>query len=227
VLSIGNRISAIVQHDAFAGVLLMSAAAAALAMDNSPLRWVYDAILTTPMIVQIGTGGIEKPLLLWINDGLMAIFFFLVGLEIKREVLQGRLASWTDAALPVAAAIGGMAVPAAIYTIINLGSPSTIDGWAIPAATDIAFALGLLALVGSGVPPALKVLADWVSAIGLDPLQYGTHSIRRTKATLIYRRTGNLRAVQLLLGHTKVESTVRYLGVEVDDALAIAEQIDI
>jgi Na+:H+ antiporter, NhaA family len=155
--AITSRISSIIHHDAFGGVLLMSAALAALVMDNSPLRWAYDAILTTPVIVQIGAGSIEKPLLLWVNDGLMAIFFFLVGMEIKREILEGQLSSWNQAALPIFAAAGGMLVPAAIYAIVNFDSPSTIDGWAIPAATDIAFALGLLALVGSRVPITLKI----------------------------------------------------------------------
>jgi len=152
-----NNLSAIIHHDAFGGILLMTAALAALVMDNSPLSSLYDAILTTPVVVQIGAGGIEKPLLLWINDGLMAVFFFLVGLEIKREILEGRLSTWNQSALPVFAAVGGMAIPALIYVAFNWGSPATLDGWAIPAATDIAFALGVLALVGSGVPPALKV----------------------------------------------------------------------
>jgi len=152
-----NNVSAIIHHDAFGGVLLMTAALAALVMDNSPLSSLYDALLTTPVVVQVGAGGIEKPLLLWINDGLMAVFFFLVGLEIKREILEGRLSTWNQSALPIFAAVGGMAIPALIYVMFNWGSPATLDGWAIPAATDIAFALGVLALVGSGVPPALKV----------------------------------------------------------------------
>jgi len=152
-----NNLSAIIHHDAFGGILLMTAALAALVMDNSPLSPLYDALLNTPVVVQVGSGGIEKPLLLWINDGLMAVFFFLVGLEIKREILEGRLSTWNQSALPVFAAVGGMAIPALIYVMFNWGNPSTLDGWAIPAATDIAFALGVLALVGSGVPPALKV----------------------------------------------------------------------
>ncbi len=143
--------------DAAAGLLLMFAAALALVLDNSPIAWLYDAILTTPVSVQIGTLAIDKPLLLWINDGLMAIFFFLIGLEIKRELIEGRLSSWTQAALPVAAAIGGVLVPAAIYVAINHDNPSGLSGWAIPAATDIAFALGVVALLGNRVPLALKV----------------------------------------------------------------------
>jgi len=154
---IGRRISQLLHHEAFGGVLLMLAAVAALALDNSPLYWLYDAMLGTPVVVQIGSLAIDKPLLLWINYGLMAVFFFLVGLEIKRELLTGRLSSWNQAALPVVAAVGGMAMPALIYVVLNLDDPVALNGWAIPAATDIAFALGVLALLGSRVPPALKL----------------------------------------------------------------------
>ena len=152
-----ERLAGLWRHEAAGGVLLMMAAASALLLDNSPLAWLYDGLLATPVVVQVGALLIDKPLLLWINDGLMAVFFFLVGLEIKRELLVGRLSSWQQAALPAIAAVGGMVVPAAIYLAIAGGDPTTAQGWAIPAATDIAFALGVLALLGSRVPAALKV----------------------------------------------------------------------
>jgi NhaA family Na+:H+ antiporter len=145
------------RHDAAVGVILLIAAVSALILDNSPLAYLYDQLLTTPVTVAIGAGSIDKPLLLWINDGLMAVFFFLVGLEIKREVLAGQLSSPAKAALPAVAALGGMVAPALIYVAFNAGDPTAINGWAIPAATDIAFALGLLALLGSGVPVSLKI----------------------------------------------------------------------
>ena len=145
------------RHESASGVILMLAAVLALVFDNSPLAWLYDGLLDTPLAIQVGALKIAKPLLLWINDGLMAIFFLLVGLEIKREVLEGELSSIDKAALPAVAAVGGMAMPAAVFVAINWGNAETLKGWAIPAATDIAFALGILALLGTRVPLALKV----------------------------------------------------------------------
>ena len=145
------------QQPAAGGIVLMGAAALALILDNSPLSGLYDSLLKMPVVIQVGALELNKPLLLWINDGLMAIFFFLVGLEIKREVLEGRLSNIREAGLPVIAALGGMAVPALIYIAINASDPTAIKGWAIPAATDIAFALGVLALLGLRVPVGLKV----------------------------------------------------------------------
>jgi NhaA family Na+:H+ antiporter len=145
------------QHEAAGGIVLIVAATLALILENSPLYWMYEALLGTPVAIQIGALSIDKPLLLWINDGLMAIFFFLIGLEIKREVVEGRLSSVGKAAFPVIAAMGGMLVPALIYVALNQGDPTALRGWAIPAATDIAFAVGILGLLGSRVPVALKV----------------------------------------------------------------------
>ena len=140
-----------------AGVLLMVATALALLVANSPLTDVYGYLLDVPLVVAIGQFAIDKPLLLWINDGLMAVFFLLIGLEVKREILEGQLSSRDQLVLPAIAAVGGFVVPALIYTLINWGNPETIEGWAIPAATDIAFALGVLMLLGSRVPLSLKM----------------------------------------------------------------------
>ena len=123
-------------------LLLVVAAAAALVVTNIGFAESYDYFLELPVSVQIGRIGLNKTLVHWINDGLMAIFFFLVGLEIKREVLQGNLSSREQITLPAMAALGGMVAPALIYAFFNLGNPETMRGWAIPAATDIAFALG-------------------------------------------------------------------------------------
>jgi len=139
------------------GITLMFAAALAVLLANSPLKDYYDLLLETPVQVRIGALDIAKPLLLWINDGLMAVFFFLVGLELKREMLEGELADKRNIILPGIGAIGGMAIPALFYVFFNYGDPVAMKGWAIPAATDIAFALGVLSLLGSRVPITLKV----------------------------------------------------------------------
>jgi len=139
------------------GIVLMAAAVLALVVSNSPLASYYDLLLTTPVVVAVGEFAIAKPLLLWVNDGLMAVFFFLVGLELKRELRDGELASRQQAVLPAMAALGGMAVPAGVYVFFNMGEPDALRGWAVPAATDIAFALGILSLLGPRVPLALKV----------------------------------------------------------------------
>lgn len=140
------------------GLVLMGVTVFALVIANSPLAAAYEALLSVPLAVSIGTFAIDKPMVLWINDGLMAVFFFLVGLELKREVLEGHLSSLRAASLPAVAAIGGMAAPAAVYAWFNWSDPAALNGWAIPAATDIAFALGILALVGPRIPSAAKAL---------------------------------------------------------------------
>lgn len=139
------------------GIILVGAAVLALIANNSPLSGLYDLFLDTPVEIRIGALNLAKPLLLWINDGLMAIFFLLIGLEVKREILDGQLSSLSQVALPGIAAVGGMVIPALIYVIFNMNNPSALNGWAIPAATDIAFALGILALLGSRVPLSLKL----------------------------------------------------------------------
>lgn len=160
-----QRIGEFLKLESASGLILMGAALLALLANNSPLSPWYDTLLSTTVAIQIGELEISKALLLWINDGLMAVFFFLVGLEIKRELVQGELSSFDKAALPAIAAIGGMAVPALIFAGINWGSPETLNGWAIPAATDIAFALGILMLLGNRVPLALKVMLLAVAII--------------------------------------------------------------
>jgi len=143
--------------EAASGILLLIAAIAAMIVENSPAKFLYDALLNTPVEVRVGAFEIAKPFLLWVNDGLMAIFFFLIGLEIKRELLAGELSDPSKMVLPVIAAIGGMAMPALIFSYINWGDAVAMKGWAIPSATDIAFALGVLALLGSRVPLSLKL----------------------------------------------------------------------
>ncbi|WP_038012783.1 Na+/H+ antiporter NhaA [Terasakiella pusilla] len=151
--------------DTAGGIVLIVAAFLALIINNSPLSSWYTALLDAPVIVKAGPLEINKPLLLWVNDGLMAIFFFLVGLEIKREVVKGELSSIDRAALPLIAAVGGMMIPALVFVGVNLSNPANLDGWAIPAATDIAFALGILALLGPRVPIALKVFLLGIAII--------------------------------------------------------------
>ena len=147
-------------------------------MANSPLRELYESVLAMTVRVQIGDLDLNKGLILWINDGLMAIFFFLIGLELKRELIEGELSHPSKLVLPGLGAIGGMAIPAVIYSICNWGNATAMQGWAIPAATDIAFALGILTLLGNRVPLSLKVflvslaIVDDIGAIIIIALFY-------------------------------------------------------
>jgi NhaA family Na+:H+ antiporter len=145
------------------GILLMIAAALALLLANTPLKSYYALLLDTPIEVRVGALKIAKPLLLWINDGLMTVFFFMVGLELKRELLEGELSDKRKIILPAIGAIGGMVVPALIYIYLTSGDPVAVKGWAIPAVTDIAFALGVLSLLGSRVPVGIKVFLTSVA----------------------------------------------------------------
>ncbi len=152
-----GTLARLVHHEAAPGVLLVLAALLAMFCANTPLADYYHLLLNTPASVTVGGVGITKPLLLWINDGLMAVFFFAVGLELKREFLHGDLRDRRAVLLPGMAALGGMFMPAVIYVLINAGDATALRGWAIPAATDIAFAVGVLALLGKRVPHSLRI----------------------------------------------------------------------
>ncbi|AKP34243.1 Na+/H+ antiporter NhaA [Yersinia aleksiciae] len=152
-----NMIRQFLRQEAAGGLILIFAAIVALLMANTPLQGIYQSFLDVPVSVKVASLDISKPLLLWINDGLMAVFFLVVGLEVKRELMEGSLAGRDKAVFPAIAALGGMLAPALIYLLFNGADEVTRQGWAIPAATDIAFALGVMALLGNRVPTGLKV----------------------------------------------------------------------
>ncbi|MEJ2374362.1 MAG: Na+/H+ antiporter NhaA [Pseudolabrys sp.] len=161
-----DAFTGLLRHEAAGGVVLGIATIAALAISNSPWRDFYTEFTRIPGTVDVGgLLVLHKPLVVWVNDLWMAVFFFLVGLEIKREFVEGELATASQAVLPAAAALGGMLVPAGIYALINAGDAVALSGWAIPAATDIAFALGIVMLLGSRVPTSLKVFLTAVAII--------------------------------------------------------------
>jgi len=146
-----------IKKESSAGALLIFVTIAALILSNSPFSNLYTSFLHIPIEIRIGSLQIDKHLYHWVNDGLMAVFFLLIGLEVKREVFEGHLSSWSQAALPGIAAIGGMAIPALVYVLFNYNDSFALKGWAIPTATDIAFALGILSLLGKRVPVSLKI----------------------------------------------------------------------
>jgi len=191
-------------------VLLMVAAVVAIVWANSPWAASYFAWLSAPLSVGVGGAALEKPILLWINDGLMGVFFFHVGLEIKRELLAGELSTARKAALPAIAAVGGMVVPACLYFAINAGLP-TARGWGIPMATDIAFALGVLALLGDRVPVGLKVfltalaIVDDIGAILVIALFY-TEDLAVTSLAIGL----GLYAIAIALNRAHVRSPIAY-----------------
>ena len=152
-----RRIQTFFQSEAAGGVLLLLFASMAILLANTSFNQRYFGFLDTPISVQFGAFSIAKPLLMWVNDGFMAVFFVLVGMEVKREMLEGSLSSYQQAIFPAIAAIGGMVVPALIYFMVAQGTPEIYSGWAIPMATDIAFAIGIVALLGKRVPLPLKV----------------------------------------------------------------------
>lgn len=153
----GSMIRDFLQKESAGGILLMISAALAMIIANTFLEPYYQLLLTTPVTVGVGKLLIAKPLLLWINDGLMAVFFFLVGMELKREIVEGELSDIRKIILPGIGAVGGMLFPALIFVAFNYQDPTNLQGWAIPAATDIAFALGILSLLGKRVPLSVKV----------------------------------------------------------------------
>lgn len=157
MINTGRYIRDFFRQESFAGLLLMMTALLAILISNSPFRFFYDALLDTPVAIQVGALEIAKPLLLWVNDGLMVIFFFLIALELKREFLTGELSKPQNIILPAVGAIGGMSVPALFYLFFNRHDPIALQGWAIPTATDIAFVLGILGLLGSRIPVSLKI----------------------------------------------------------------------
>ncbi len=204
------------------GIVLMAAAVLAMLVANSPFAPAYNDFLALPVVVTVGGAGVAKPMLLWINDGLMAIFFLLIGLELKREMREGHLASLRQASLPIAAAIGGLIVPALIYVTINRGDAVALNGWAIPAATDIAFALGVLALLGSRVPTALKAfllsiaILDDLMAIVIIALFYTSRL--STDALIV---AGALVAVLALMNRLGVRKSAAYILIGVPLWLAV------
>ncbi len=152
-----NIIDEFIQKESASGILLIFVTILALILSNTAMSPLYESFLNIPMEIHIGALHLDKTLYLWVNDGLMAIFFLLIGLEVKREILEGHLSTLPQVVLPGVAAIGGMVVPAAVYLMFNLGDPIAQNGWAIPTATDIAFALGILSLLGKRVPISLKI----------------------------------------------------------------------
>ena len=176
----GGALLRLIRHEAFAGVLMMLAAALALIFANTSLSGAYYGFLNTKISLLVNDVGLAKPLLLWINDGLMAIFFFLIGLELKREMVEGRLKNPRDVMLPGVAALGGMLAPMAVFLFLTRNNPELSAGWAIPAATDIAFAVGVLALLGKRIPSSLKIflltlaILDDMGAILIIALFYGS-----------------------------------------------------
>ena len=156
---------AFLRTEAAGGALLIGAAVAAIAWANAPAAPLYDAMLALPIGLHAGNAAFALPLHLWVNDGLMALFFLLVGLEIRREMTDGELASWQGIAAPGIAALGGMAVPAAIFVLFNRHNPAVLHGWAVPVATDIAFSLAVLRVLGRRAPVGLKLFLTALAII--------------------------------------------------------------
>lgn len=213
--SLENYITSFLKLESSSGIVLMFAASVAIILANTPLNGLYELLLSTPVEIRIGNFEIAKPLLLWINDGLMAIFFFLVGLELKRELIEGELSHRRNIILPGAGALGGMLVPALFYYSFNANNPMALQGWAIPAATDIAFALGILVLLGKRVPISLRMflaslaIFDDIGAIVIIALFYTEKIAMGSLAvvagcivllTVLNRRVVESKSVYMMIG---------------------------
>ena len=196
------------------GILLMASAMLAMIVANSPLVVYYAMLLDIPVEIRVGSLHIAKPLLLWINDGLMAVFFFMIGLELKREIMEGELSKPENVLLPAIGAIGGIVAPIGIFVFVNRGDADGMNGWAIPGATDIAFALGLLMLLGKRVPVALKVflvslaIFDDIAAILIIALFYTSKL-----SMMAFAATGICLIILTFMKMRGVTSTASYLFV--------------
>lgn len=207
-------IETFLKKESASGIILMFAAVLAMLFANSPWAHWYNLLLDVPVVVAVGSFEIAKPLLLWINDGLMALFFFLVGLELKREFLEGDLSKPGQVTLPAIGAVGGMVMPALIYTVFNYDNPNALSGWAIPTATDIAFALGILAIIGTKVPLQLKVfltslaIFDDLGAIIIIALFY-TEQLSMLSLVI----AASMLSVLFILNRNNVTSTSPYIFI--------------
>ena len=203
-----------IKLEASAGIVLFLAAVLALVVDNSPLRGYYHDFFTLKMSIHLGVLVLSKPLLLWINDGLMAVFFLLVGLEIKREVVSGELNDLRRTSLPIVAALGGIVVPGLIYVVLNYHDHTALSGWAIPTATDIAFSLGILSLLGRRVPLNLKVfltalaIFDDIAAILIIAVFYTSHI-----SVVLLCIAAGLVAVLILFNRLRITNYAPYIIV--------------
>lgn len=206
-----NRIKQFFRMETAPSILLFSTALVALALNNSALTNWYSAFLNIPFEIRLGEFELAKPLFLWVNEGLMAVFFLLIGLEVKQELLDGELSDLKKMSLPAIAAAGGIAVPAGIYAVINWNDPVNMEGWAIPTATDIAFALGVLALLGKRVRPSIKVflltlaILDDIAAVVIIAIFY-TEALSLVSFAL----GGSAYAVLLILNVAKVRQLTPY-----------------
>lgn len=211
-----NMIERFISLEAFAGILLLFALAITLIVNNTALTPLYNAFVDLPIHITVGTISIKKPLVLWLNDGLMALFFLLLSLEIKRELIEGELAQWQQVRLPLLAACGGILLPIGFYWLFTHNHPELKAGWPIPIATDIAFVLGIMALLGRSVPKSLRVtmvalsIVDDVLAIAIIAIVYTS---KLSWISLLIAGIGTLALITLNLAGVKKLSIYLLIGV--------------